>query len=138
MSQIKIFTDGGSRGNPGPAACAFVAFDYSNKEIFSKGEYLGIKTNNVAEYAAVILAFNWLSDKDYEAVNFFIDSELVVKQLNGIYKIKNQGLSKLAMRVMTQKREYKGTIKFTHVLREKNKEADLLVNQTLDSHGQSA
>ncbi|KKQ24896.1 MAG: ribonuclease HI, ribonuclease HI, partial [Microgenomates group bacterium GW2011_GWC1_37_12b] len=89
---IKIFTDGGSRGNPGPAASAFVVFE-NNKILTKEGKFLGNATNNIAEYSALLLAVEWLNkNKLTENIKFFLDSELIVKQLNKTYKIKNKNL----------------------------------------------
>jgi ribonuclease HI len=133
---IIIHTDGGSRGNPGPAACAFVA-EENGLEIFKSSKYLGNTTNNVAEYRAVILALEWLVDKSSltvsgSLVTFFLDSELVVKQINGLYKVKDENLRNLFFEALTLMKKFKGSINFKHIPREKNKIADLLVNQELD------
>lgn len=135
MSEIKIFTDGGSRGNPGPAAAAFIV-KVSNKEIFSNSKFLGVDTNNFAEYSAVIIALEWL-DKNYKKngftkVNFILDSELVVRQLNKIYKVKNSKIKVLYEDVVKKLSDISCKFTFTSVTRDKNHEADKLVNQTLD------
>lgn len=116
-----IYVDGGSRGNPGPAAAAAII---GNKK-YSK--FLGHKTNNQAEYEAVILALENCPDKD-EIIN--LDSELVYKQLMGEYKVKNKNIINLYNRAK-ELLENKN-IKFNLIRREKNKEADALVNQELD------
>ena len=89
-NDLKIFCDGGARGNPGPAAAAFVVFS-GNKTLAKEGKYLGSTTNNQAEYNAVLLAMKWLlknkSNIDGKKVDFYLDSELVVKQLMGEYKV---------------------------------------------------
>lgn len=131
-----IHTDGGSRGNPGPAACSFVA-EENGLEIFKSSKYLGSTTNNVAEYRGVILALEWLISKSSSTVGgssatFFLDSELVVKQINGLYKVKDENLRNLFFEVLTLIKKFKGSINFKHIPREKNKIADLLVNQELD------
>ncbi|MEK9200921.1 MAG: ribonuclease HI family protein [Patescibacteria group bacterium] len=133
---ISIFTDGGSRGNPGPAASAFIIYDSSNTTLHQHGFYLGIATNNQAEYQAVIEALKYIRDTLYEIhnTNFYLDSELVVKQLRGEYKIKDPNLQ-------TKSQEIKNiifllpsnSVRFTHVPREQNSAADALVNKTLDS-----
>jgi ribonuclease HI len=131
-----IHTDGGARGNPGPAASAFVVFDESKKETFKSGKYLGLTTNNVAEYSGVLQALQWLknlpSDSRPAAVNFFLDSLLVVNQLNGIFKVKDSKLRLLILDIRSLETETGVTVSYHAVPREKNKEADLLVNQTLD------
>lgn len=129
---IVIFSDGGSRGNPGRASCAFGVYD-NEKLIYSDATYLGITTNNVAEYSGVILALEWVAKnlKD-EKIIFNLDSELVVKQLKGIYRIKDKNLIELSMKVRKLITENKLDIEFVHVRREKNAFADKLVNEKLD------
>lgn len=135
-TNLTIYTDGGSRGNPGPAASAFIV--YKNEEVyFSEGRYIGVATNNVAEYQALLNAFTWLKEygdigSDY-SLTCYLDSELVVKQLTGIYKIKDQTLSLMAQKIMTIKKELNLNVSFIHVKRELNKEADKLVNSALDA-----
>src|SRR5260221_6356826 len=130
---IKIFSDGGARGNPGPAACAFVVFD-EEKLIHKENKYVGEETNNVEEYTGVLLAFNWLKKNlKGEPVNFFLDSELVVKQLNGIYKIRNKILLDIVIQIKEIEKELGVKINYKNVPREKNKLADKLVNNELDS-----
>ena len=134
---LTINTDGGSRGNPGHAACAFVAVG-SNGLTFSESKYLGIATNNFAEYQGVLLAINWLnkninSFKGFE-IKFVLDSELVVKQINGIYRVKDENLTILHRRIVSQIKLLNSKVSFTNVPREKNKEADKLVNQELDKN----
>ena len=134
-NELIIHSDGGARGNPGPAAAAFVAEDLSG-EIFSSGKYLGQTTNNVAEYSGVIIALQWLKGEQVKYpqadVKFFLDSELVVNQLNGIFKIKDQKLRELILQVRSLETEIKKNIYYKAVPREKNFRADFLVNQTLD------
>lgn len=135
--KIIIYTDGGSRGNPGPAALGVVICD-GNENIFKKyGEYLGEKTNNEAEYQAVIFGFKKLKllvgKKHTKQIKVEIrsDSELLVSQMNGKYKIKEDRIAKLFIEVWNIKVDF-GEVRFTHVRREKNKDADRLVNQALD------
>lgn len=134
---LVIHTDGGSRGNPGPAACAFVA-ELEGDIVGNGSKFLGTNTNNFAEYSGVILALNWLlkNESDYNGrdVMFLLDSELVVKQLNGIYKIKKQDLLTLSLTVRKLVTGFSGKIIFRNVPREQNKKADLLLNQELDRH----
>jgi ribonuclease HI len=131
--QITIHTDGGSRGNPGPAACAFVA-EENGKEIFRSSKYLRNTTNNFAEYSGVILALKWLNENKFKntSVIFFLDSELVVKQINAIYKVKDKNLRNLFFETLSLVKKLENNIVFKHVPREKNKIADLLVNVELD------
>lgn len=135
---LTVNCDGGSRGNPGPAASAFVVSDQEGKELFSQGKYLGESTNNIAEYTAVLMAVDWLNKNksDYKnfLVEFILDSELVVRQLTGVYKIKNEKLKELSTKIMDVKKTLPMIITFRNVLREKNKSADSLVNKTLDEN----
>jgi len=134
--QLIVNCDGGARGNPGPAACAFVVTDHSGQIVYQQGEYLGQATNNQAEYAAVWLAVNWLANNypDVET-EFFLDSQLVVNQLQGNFKIKNdvlkQKLAEINNFIFVSHLKIAG---FNYVSREKNFAADNLVNQTLDHH----
>lgn len=138
MASLTIFTDGGSRGNPGLAACAFVVFDSSNSLIFQQGYKLGVTTNNVAEYTAVLKALEWLIEKSGHRtqgteVNFYLDSLLVVQQLKGVYKIKDIKLQNLQVKIQSLISNLQSLISWSHIPREQNKTADLLVNQTLDA-----
>lgn len=132
---LTINCDGGSRGNPGPAASAFVV-SIGGAEIFSDGKYLGVATNNFAEYQAVLLALNWLLEnkEKYRGhdIEFVLDSELVVRQLSGIYKIKSDSLRKLFLEAKEIENSLGMKVKYVNVRREKNKTADALVNTTLD------
>jgi ribonuclease HI len=131
-----IYCDGGSRGNPGPAASAFVVTNLEGKLIYSEGKYLGIETNNVAEYEAVLLAVNWIAKKQISNIKLQItinlDSQLVERQLNGFYKIKSDKLIVLADKIKTIVNNNNLKITFVWGYREKNKLADSLVNETLD------
>lgn len=133
---IKIFTDGGSRGNPGPAATGVVIIFPDNSEA-RFGSFLGTATNNVAEYSAVKEALIFLtknhSGKNQEVV-FFLDSLLVASQLSGLYKIKDQTLQNLATSIKALEKEWGKPPRYTHIPREKNKDADLIVNQILDQN----
>ena len=136
--KLKIFCDGGSRGNPGPAACAVIIKDENNKIIFSKGFYLGVTTNNQAEYQAVVEALHYLNDQiqksKIQTVNFYLDSELVVKQLNGVYKIKDKNILQKVLEIKNLKLKIKNlSMMISHIPREQNYEADKIVNDTLDS-----
>lgn len=137
MRKITIYVDGGSRGNPGNSAAGFV-FCNENKEMFKKySEYIGEGTNNEAEYQAVILAlkkFKSLFGKklaENSDIEIKSDSELLVKQVNGKYKILEPKIQELFLTLWNLKLDFK-KIKFTLIPREKNKEADRLVNEALD------
>ena len=131
-----IHTDGGSRGNPGPAAIG-VVIDGPGIGKKEYGEYVGVTTNNVAEYQAVIFALKKLKqligNKESETaeVVFVMDSELLVKQFNNQYKVKEENIQKLFLEVHNLRLDF-GSVKFEHILRDKNAEADELANQVLD------
>jgi len=128
---LKIFTDGGARGNPGPAGIGAVAYDESGKAVFTVSEYIGEATNNQAEYKAVIAALEKAKECNAQELDFYLDSELIVKQIKREYKVKNVDLSPLFLKVYNLTLGFK-KVKFTHVPREKNKEADRLVNEAID------
>ena len=134
---LKVYTDGGARGNPGPAASAFIA-DLKGKTIIHRKKYLGKTTNNVAEYEGVILALNWIiknQDKySFPKIIFNLDSELVAKQLEGIFKIKNENLRNLFLTVKSLEKQITKEISYVAIPRSKNKLADLLVNKCLDEN----
>ena len=133
---INIFTDGASRGNPGKASIAFCVKDENDKIIFSYGEQIGLATNNVAEYKAVILALFWVlknKDKIDQKVAFFLDSNLVCSQLNGLFKIKNANLRNLYFEIKQKEAEINKQITYAYIPREKNREADKIANQVLDN-----
>lgn len=133
MNRVKIFTDGGARGNPGNSACAFVVYREEKVE-FEKAVYLGITTNNVAEYSAVEEAIKWSAGNHIQSADFYLDSELVVKQMRGEYKIKDKKLKILYDNIQFQISNSKLQIYWYHVPRSQNKRADFLVNQELDKH----
>jgi ribonuclease HI len=132
---IIIHTDGGARGNPGPAACAFVA-EVSGKTICKKASFLGVTTNNCAEYQGVLLALKWLDEnrKNFPAgvVGFYLDSELVARQLSGKYKVKDKKLMELFIRAVSLSAKTGLKINYKNIPREENKLADFLVNEELD------
>lgn len=132
---LVIHTDGGSRGNPGPAASAFVV-EKESEIVFEDSLFLGMATNNFAEYKAVTLALEWVNKNIKEdepvVIEFLLDSELVVKQINGLYKVKDENLKKMFLTIKTDIRESGLEFTFKHVRRELNKEADRLVNLELD------
>ena len=140
--KIITYTDGGSRGNPGEAALGVVISDEKGNVIKEYGERLGIKTNNEAEYAAVISALKKLKalygkekTKKME-VEMRMDSELVMKQLTGVYKVETEHIVPLFVAIWNLKIDF-AKVTFSHVPRENNKEADRLVNEALDNEPQS-
>ncbi len=128
--QVTIHTDGASRGNPGPAAYGFVIEQPGNETIEENG-CLDKTTNNFAEYTAVVKALEKAKDIGAQKVALFSDSELLVKQLNGEYKVKSPDLRPLFNQIQKLKKEFE-SVRFTHVRREKNKRADELCNEALD------
>ena len=132
LDKIIIHTDGGARGNPGPSASAAVLENELGEILATPTFYLGVGTNNQAEYQGVIIALQEAKKISATAeLNFFLDSELVVRQLIGEYKIKNQDLRKLWEEILNLSHGFK-KISYQHIPREKNYQADKLVNEVLD------
>ncbi|MCR4279973.1 MAG: ribonuclease HI family protein, partial [Candidatus Komeilibacteria bacterium] len=129
--KVKLFTDGGARGNPGPAAAAYVVKNSAAETLVEGGKYLGIATNNQAEYEALYMGLEKVREMGVPEVMVFMDSELIIKQLQREYKVKNKELAILFVKVWNILSQFKKT-SFTHVPREMNKEADGLVNIILD------
>lgn len=129
--KVKIFTDGGSRGNPGPSASGFVILDLEDTVLVDKGVYLGITTNNQAEYTALKLALEECLKMGVKEVQVYMDSLLVVNQMKGIFKVKNRDLWPIhdAIKKLAAKFD---EISYSHVPREFNKLADAAVNRALD------
>lgn len=139
ISKIVVYTDGGARNNPGPAAIGVIIENPSTLlRAREYGEYLGEKTNNQAEYEAVIFALKKAKQLIGKAkakkseIEVRMDSELVVKQLNGEYKIKEPELQPLFVKVWNLRMDF-GKVIFLHIPREQNKRADKLVNEILDN-----
>lgn len=137
---IVVYTDGGSRGNPGNAATG-VVIQVNNVPLFESGEYLGVTTNNVAEYTAVIRALDWLIENkgtlphsSGESIQFKLDSQLVVEQLSGRYAVKQPHILELVRKVQQRLVSLEIPAKFQYIPRKENARADALVNQALDAH----
>jgi len=124
--------DGGARGNPGPAAYGVVIRNAKGEVLQEWGEYLGLQTNNVAEYSGLLAALDYAVGKKYPSLKVLSDSELLVRQMRGQYKVKNSALQELFDRAQALVRRLQ-QFSVEHVPRERNKEADRLVNQVLDS-----
>jgi len=124
--------DGGARGNPGPAAYGVVIRNAKGEIVEKLGEYLGIQTNNVAEYSGLVAALEYAEREKIGSLKILSDSELLVKQMRGQYKVKNPALRGLFERAQTMVRRLQ-KFSIDHVMRESNKDADRLVNQVLDS-----
>ena len=131
--KLIIYCDGGARGNPGPAGIGIVVYDDKGEKLLSSGKYIGETTNNQAEYQAVIFALEQIKKFKARDLTFFLDSELLVNQLNRRYKIKDQDLAKLFLKIWNLTINYPKII-YKHIGREKNKEADAEVNKAIDKH----
>ena len=138
MERVIIYTDGGARGNPGPAGSGAVLMDGEGKILKRAHKALGVATNNVAEYHGVILGLETLLKMEGENnvrnidIEIRMDSELVVRQMTGVYKVKDANLKQLFAEISELRRGHFPKIKFTHIPREKNKEADKESNVAMD------
>lgn len=140
MNKYIIYTDGGARGNPGPAAAGVAIYDVELNEVDKFAHYLGVATNNQAEYQALILGLSRIQkivgDMHTVAetsVEAYLDSELIVKQLSGEYRVKNKDLKPLVAKVEDLVSQF-AKVSFKHILRDKNTVADKLLNLELDKH----
>lgn len=129
---LNTYTDGGSRGNPGPMAIGGVVVDDDGKVLKEVSEYLGVGTNNQAEYTALYRTIEEALKFKPKEVDCYMDSELAMKQMNGIYRIKDAYLQKMAAKIRDLTKNT--PVRYHHVRREKNKHADRLVNLALDHH----
>ncbi len=130
--ELTFFTDGGSRGNPGPSASGIVILDMEGNVIEAFGVYLGVTTNNQAEYLAIKYALEAIAKYEPKRVHAKMDSELACKQLNGIYRVKNPDLKPIYLEIKQLAEQY--DITFEHVYREFNKLADKQVNLAIDAN----
>jgi ribonuclease HI len=126
-----LYTDGGARGNPGPAAYAFVLETEDGTVLDARGEPIGVATNNVAEYSALVAGLERAVEAGVTELEVVSDSELVVKQMRGEYRVKNRSLQDLSLRASRLAREV-GEVSYRAVRREHNELADRLVNEALD------
>lgn len=131
MSSLIIYTDGGARGNPGPAGIGAVIYNDQRRILAEISQYLGVTTNNQAEYRAVIAALEKAAELGGSELEFYLDSELVVRQLNHEYKVKNKDLAPLFLKIHNLLLGFKKS-SFFHIPREQNKEADRLANDAMD------
>jgi len=132
--RVRLFTDGGSRGNPGPAAAAFVLETDDGTVLDARGEAIGVQTNNVAEYTALVNGLRRAAELGASEVEVVSDSELMVKQMRGEYKVRNAALRGLSSEAARLARAL-GEVRYTAVRREQNELADRLVNEALDAAG---
>jgi ribonuclease HI len=130
--KAKLFTDGGSRGNPGPAAYAFVLEAEDGTVLDARGETIGVATNNVAEYAALVAGLERAVEVGVDELEVISDSELLVKQMRGEYRVKNRTLQDLFLDASRLARGIR-RVTYTAVRREHNELADSLVNEALDA-----
>jgi len=131
MSKVIVYTDGASRGNPGHAGIGIVFMDEKGNVVKEISEYIGETTNNIAEYTALVTALKEAVEMNFEELEVISDSELMVKQINGEYQVKNQGLKPLYSEACRLLKEFKNYY-VRHVGREQNKRADALANQGID------
>lgn len=131
LTGCRLFTDGASRGNPGPAGAGVVVFDNKGRELATRAEYLGRCTNNVAEYQALILGLETAREIGCLKPAVFLDSELIVRQITGRYKVKNATLKPLFTRVRNLLKKF-DDYSVTHVPRSQNSRADELANRGID------
>lgn len=136
--EFTLYADGGSRGNPGPAGAGAVVFDDTGKRVVEVADYLGVATNNIAEYEAVLRGLRALKEafpEGYVAnipLTIRMDSKLVIEQLKGGYKVKHPNLIPRYLEVKNELSRFYGQVVFEHVRREKNKDADALANVAMD------
>ncbi|NTU70310.1 MAG: ribonuclease HI family protein [Coriobacteriia bacterium] len=131
MSEAVLRTDGGSRGNPGPAGAGFV-IEVDGAIVCRGGKFIDLATNNQAEYEAFIWGLKNVLALGHDRVSVFADSELLVKQINGQYRVKNPGLKPLFLEALTELRRFSAH-RVTHVRREMNVDADEMANQAMDA-----
>jgi ribonuclease HI len=130
--KARLWTDGGARGNPGPAAFAYVLEADDGTVLDARGEAIGLATNNVAEYSALVAGLERAVEAGVRELEVRSDSELMVKQMRGEYRVKNRDLQALFFEASRAAREV-GRVTYTHVRREHNELADRLVNEALDA-----
>jgi ribonuclease HI len=133
--KAKLSTDGGARGNPGPAAYGYVLETDNGTVLDARGEAIGVATNNVAEYRALIAGLAKAVELGIDELEVVSDSELLVKQMTGEYRVKNKALQELSLEAARLARQV-GAVRYTAVRREHNELADQLVNEALDAEGE--
>lgn len=138
---INVYTDGGSRGNPGPSAYGLVVYDDQQQIIHKDSKYLGVKTNNEAEYAGLIAALEWIKNNqsklNLSKINFYSDSQLMVRQISGTYRVKASNLLPIFQEAKTLIGQINLSINFQDVRRELNELADQLANEAMDRKNNS-
>jgi phosphoribosylglycinamide formyltransferase-1 len=134
VGKLVLYTDGASRGNPGPGAAAYILKDSNGNTLSGRAVYIAQTTNNIAEYTAVIEGLKAAQTAGASQIELLSDSELIIRQIHGQYKVKSDNLRDLFMQVMERLASF-GSWKATHILREKNQEADRLANRAVDLCG---
>lgn len=132
LTEVKMYSDGGSRGNPGPSASGWLVTDMGGKVVAQGGLYLGLTTNNQAEYQSLKLGLKGAKRLGVKKVHVFMDSLLVINQMKGIFKVKNKDLWPIHASIKELVESFE-EVTFTHIPRELNKAADAIVNETLDA-----
>lgn len=134
--QLSVYTDGGSRGNPGISGLGVVIYDNTKKIIVQISKFIGVKTNNEAEYLALIEALTWIQNHQSEfpvsQINFYSDSQLLTRQMRGVYKIKAANIKPLHQVALSLVRALNASYTFNEILRDQNYLADSLANQAMD------
>lgn len=130
-NKLTIYTDGGARGNPGPAGVAYFIYDENNKLITKNSKFIGTVTNNQAEYQALIFGLEKAKNLGAKVVKCFLDSQLIVKQLTGQYKVKDRDLKPLFAEILKLTNKF-DNVSFKYISRKENKLADKLVNLAID------
>jgi len=129
---LRLYTDGASRGNPGEAGAGIVVLDDRGREMIAQGKYLGTCTNNVAEYQALLLGLTEASRIGDGTIDIFLDSQLIVRQIQGVYRVKSSDLQPLFAQVKELLSSF-ADFTVSHIPREQNKRADQLANQGIDN-----
>lgn len=132
--KLFLYTDGGSRGNPGPSGIGVIVLDAKRKKIKETSKYIGETTNNVAEYSALVCGLEEAAALGADEVVVYMDSELLAKQLNGEYRVKDENIKVLFMKALGILKNF-GSFEIKHIAREKNKEADKLANKAINLAG---
>jgi ribonuclease HI len=130
--KLIVYTDGGSRGNPGPSGCGIFIMDVDGNCVEKRFKYIGIATNNIAEYTAGLLGITRSIELGATEIELRADSQLMIEQLSGNYKVKNIELKKIWLSIHEHISNWWGNVTFTHVFREQNIEADRLSNVAMD------
>lgn len=131
-TNLTLYTDGASRGNPGEAGAGYVIFDSHGREVFAHGKYLGQCTNNMAEYQALILGLAAAKKQGTRQLSVYLDSELIVKQLKGEYRVKDEKLKPFFAQVQRLRQDFTA-FRVAHVPRKQNQRADQLANEAIDN-----